>query len=383
MKDEKKEIRFVDCFGGIGGFRLGLERADSRFRCVGYYEFNRHCVQVYNHQFKENHKPTDITAVKAKHIPDHDLFCGGFPCQSFSIAGKRKGFQDTRGTMFFEICRILKEKRPRLCLLENVRGLLSADNGRCFHTILLSLDELGYDAEWQILNTKHYLPQNRERVFIVGHLREDGGCSREVFPIRQDDKAVGKDGFVREGVEQIAQTLRSRDYANWQGNFVQLPDSKIAGCLSGGGHSGGLHSDMTVVSCLTPDRANKRQHGRRFKEVGEDMFTLTGQDVRGVKIQSHSPRCGNPKKGGTGLLESGEYCFTLDSSPHYVNLIRRLTPLECERLQGFPDQWTARGVDDWGEEAIISDSQRYKMLGNAVTVNVIEAVGRALQGVGE
>ncbi len=396
-----KEIKFIDLFGGIGGFRLGLERCNERqneeegfrlrleksscnserwrkkriqtntkeehdvspenttsplFRCVGYYEIDKYCVQVYNYNFKENHKPTDITAVKASDIPDHDLLCGGFPCKDFSIAGKRKGFQGTNGTMFFEICRILKEKRPRLCLLENVRGLLSADDGRVFHTILLSLDELGYDAEWQIFNTIYHLPQNRERVFIIGHLREDGGCSREVFPIREGNSVSG------------------------EGGETGLVEDKFATAITKNYHKG-VHSRGETY----------------IQEKPKMIHNVYGEFNEGVReFEDYSPTIRTPKSGGhlplvmehkkitdrsreygDGFKEGNSFCLDSGCGRDLIihPQIRRLMPIECEKLQGFPDNWTARGVDEWGEEVIISDSQRYKQLGNAVTVNVIEVIG--------
>lgn len=153
--------------------------------CVGYSEIDKHAIKIYQKHFPTHKNYGDITQIDEKKLPDFDALVGGFPCQSFSIAGKRKGFDDTRGTMFFEICRILKQKQPRLVLFENVKGLLSHDQGRTFTTIIASLDELGYDLQWQLLNSKNFgVPQNRERVFIVGHLR--GSRRPEVFPFIDD-----------------------------------------------------------------------------------------------------------------------------------------------------------------------------------------------------
>ena len=202
---------------------------------------------------------------------------GGFPCQAFSVAGKRLGFNDTRGTLFFDIARILSEKRPRHLVLENVKGLLSHDSGKTFQTILGVLTDLGYFVEWQVLNSKDFgVPQNRERVFIVGHL--GGEPRRKVFPIF---------GANTKNLEQLV-----------------------------GGHQ-----------------------GNRVYSTGGVSSTLASQ------------------AGGMGA-KTGLY-----ATPR----IRRLTPLECERLQGFPDNWT-----------VGSDTQRYKQCGNAVTVNVVEAVMRGL-----
>jgi len=189
-------MRYIELFGGIGGFSYGIGKAYNnsktsfkrnkevreyssnirkrdgwkstlynKFQCVGYYEIDKYAVQTYNKNFGTNYKPTDITKLHAKDIPEHDILCTGFPCQSFSIAGKRKGFEDTRGTLFFDICRIASFHRTPLLFLENVKGLLSHDEGRTFATILKTLSELGYSVEWQVLNSKYFgVPQNRERV---------------------------------------------------------------------------------------------------------------------------------------------------------------------------------------------------------------------------
>jgi DNA (cytosine-5)-methyltransferase 1 len=279
-------IRFIDLFGGVGGFRLGLERAGENFKCVWYNDIDKWCTAVYNYRFKESWKPADIKTIDTESIPDFDLLCAGFPCQSFSIAGKRRGFEDTRGTLFFEICRIAEVKRPELLLLENVKGLLSHDRGKTFQIILESLAELGYILEWQVLNSKHFgVPQNRERVFIVGHLGKF--CGQEVFPL----------GEITREVQKI--------------------------------------SDGEITHCITSRYCRGTSPEHYFEKR------------KGILIYDRKGK------------------------------IRRLTPRECERLQGFPDDWTRYGLMD-GKIVEISDTQRYKMMGNAVTVNVVEAIGRKI-----
>ena len=180
-------MKFLDLFAGIGGFRLGMEQAGHE--CVGFVEWDKYARKSYEamHDTEGEWTAHDITGVTDDDIrllggKGIDIICGGFPCQAFSVAGKRGGFADTRGTLFFEIARIAEQIKPRILLLENVKGLLSHDKGRTFGTILNTLDEIGYDAEWQVLNSKDFgVPQNRERVFIVGHLRGSG--RREVFPL--------------------------------------------------------------------------------------------------------------------------------------------------------------------------------------------------------
>ncbi len=198
-------MKYLSLFSGVGGFEKGIEQAYDSIHdrheeqgkaesirgdkhiapgkhvqgapaCIGFSEIDKYAVQTYQKHYPNHKNYGDITKINAKSLPDFDLLVGGFPCQAFSIAGKRKGFEEARGTLFFEIARILQTKKPRLLLLENVKGLLSHDEGRTFRVIISTLDELGYDLQWQVLNSKDFgVPQNRERVLIVGHLR---GMSR-------------------------------------------------------------------------------------------------------------------------------------------------------------------------------------------------------------
>jgi DNA (cytosine-5)-methyltransferase 1 len=194
-------MRFLDLFAGIGGFRLGMEQAGHE--CVGYVEWDKYARKSYEaiHDTEGEWTAHDITKVTDDEINslrerNIDVICGGFPCQSFSVAGRRMGFEDIRGTMFFEIARFAKQIKPQYLLLENVKGLLNHSEGATFGTILRTLDELGYDVEWQVLNTKNFsteerpTPQNRERVFIVGHHRERE--YKPIFPITQTANGVLK-----------------------------------------------------------------------------------------------------------------------------------------------------------------------------------------------
>jgi DNA (cytosine-5)-methyltransferase 1 len=311
-----KIIKVAEGFCGIGGFRLGLEKANPAFRTVWANNNNKYACQIYRKNFgKKELVEGDITKIKAKDIPDFDLFAGGFPCQPFSLAGEREGFSDERGTLFFEIARILESKRPKTVLLENVRGLLSAQNGFCFYAILNRLDELGYNVEWKVLNTKNWLPQNRERVFIVGHLIE--GYTPQIFP------------FSLYGEEDNS-------------------EGEIVGTLTGGGHSGGLHSNMTAI-------ANTIRGGRG--SLDSHSWDVVLLDNLGGNIKQRVKRNGDAwTLGGskTAILSEQE--------------ATRLTEIDCERLQGFPDNWTLG----------VSATQRYKLLGNAVSVPVITYIGGLL-----
>jgi DNA (cytosine-5)-methyltransferase 1 len=168
-------MRFLDLFAGIGGFRLGMEQASHH--CIGFCEIDKFARRSYKaiHDTSKEVEMHDITSVSDEFIQSLgpvDILCGGFPCQAFSIAGKRQGFSDTRGTLFFEIARFAALLRPKFLFLENVRGLLNHEGGATFETILRTLDGLGYDVEWQVLNSKAYIPQSRERIFLIGHSRD-------------------------------------------------------------------------------------------------------------------------------------------------------------------------------------------------------------------
>jgi DNA (cytosine-5)-methyltransferase 1 len=287
-------VRYFDAFAGIGGFALALR--DAGHECVGFSEIDRHAVAVYQRHFPSYKPYGDITRIDAESLPAFDLLVGGFPCQSFSIAGKRGGFRDARGALFFELCRLAQARRPRLLLLENVKGLLHHEGGDSFAKVLSALDGLGYDAEWQVCNSRHFgVPQNRERVFLVGHSR--GTPRPEVFPL----------------TEGAGDALAA--------------DGEVAGI------------PVPPVTC---------QGGRNVR----------GAFVAHCLDANYWRGCNDPSKGRrtlVGALSSGG--------------IRRLTPTECERLQGFPDDWTAG----------LSDTQRYRCLGNAVTVNVVRAIVGGLE----
>ena len=325
-------MRFLDLFSGIGGFRLGMEMAGHT--CVGHCEIDKFADRSYRamHNVKESEwYANDITRVEPEELPESDCYCFGFPCQAFSVAGKRRGFEDTRGTLFFEVMRLARERKPRLLFAENVRGLLNHEGGGTFGVIVSTMDELGYNVEWQVLNSKHFgVPQNRERVFIVGHIRETGG--RKVFPIRCGDGVPDPKRMETEpGVPALTAT-----------SYKGVSKSR-----------GGL-----AIPVMTPGRPNKRQNGRRFKENGDEMFTLTAQDRQGVMVREAASK-------GYAIAGEGDA----------INLekIRCLTPRECFRLQGFPDEYFNRAA------AVNSDSQLYKQAGNSVTVNVIYEIAKRLE----
>lgn len=329
--ERRRKMKFLDLFAGIGGFRLGMEQVGHE--CVGFCEIDKFARASYKaiHNTDGEVEMHDITTVSdefIRGIESVDVICGGFPCQAFSIAGKRKGFKDTRGTLFFEIARFASILRPRYLFLENVKGLLNHEGGATFETILRALDELGYDVEWQVLNSKDYVPQNRERVFIIGHLR--GERTRKIFPFSGNDEQINP----KYRIKKIG-NIRKKGLSQ-SGDVVSIEGIAPTMC------STTTQKDPTkiVVPALTPDRIEKRQNGRRFKENGDEMFTL------------------NAHKSDAGIYDGFQ--------------IRKLTPRECWRLQGFPDWAFDRAKE------VNSDSQLYKQAGNSVTVPVIHDIARRL-----
>lgn len=289
-------MNFIDLFAGIGGFRLGMEQAGHK--CLAYCEKDKFALQTYKSNFNtdDNIGWNDIKDVTEGEIIEFgkqhevDIICAGFPCQAFSIAGKKRGFADTRGTMFFELEKFAKILKPKYLLFENVKGLLTHDRGRTFATILYELWKLGYDAEWQVLNSKDFnVPQNRERVFIIGRLR--GKSTRQIFPIVSP---TGK-------------------------NICKLKEI-----------TSGLSQAMRIY------------------------------DPSGLAVTLRS------LGGGLGA-KMGLYAFKENNTIR----VRKLTPLECFRVQGFPDSFY-KNING------LSDSQLYKQAGNAVTVPVIYEIAKRL-----
>lgn len=410
MSNERKvEKTFVDLFAGVGGFRLGMEAAGHK--CVGYVEIDKYARTSYNaiHQTEGEFKGHDITSISddvIRSIGRVDIITGGFPCQAFSVAGKRRGFEDTRGTLFFEIMRWATVLKPETLFLENVPGLLSHDEGITFETILRKMDEAGYDAEWDCLNACHFgVPQSRERIFLVGHSRK--GRRRKVFPIERCNEQAN--------LERIKKINRIN-------NHSQVLFSKSEEAFS-------FVQKTTCIPILSPEREEKRQNGRRFKTQGEPAFTITAQDRHGIIVSGElegtgreqsnrvysekglAPTLTTMQGGGQepkvllvreatkkGYAEAAKYdginlsmpesetrrgrvakqmTSTLDTGCQQGVVveeirIRKLTPRECWRLQGFPDWAFAAAAK------VNSNSQLYKQAGNSVAIPVIVAIAERL-----
>lgn len=474
-------MKFIDFFSGIGGFRRGMELAGHE--CVRFCEFDKFAVASYTAMHtmtgiqrdyldmlpknkrvteagKEEYRhgewyANDIRRIFAEDIPKADCWCFGFPCQDISVAGKQLGFNGARSSLFFRVIRLvqdLEEKdRPTYLFIENVKNLLSVNGGTDFLKLLIALDESGYDAEWQVVNSADYVPQNRERVFIIGHLR--GRSTAKVFPIERADREnsvqiIGhREGFRRnmqvfspDGITEALDTCQG----GGRGHYTALPIfcdmSKGAGiqtydkafCLQARYNKGDCNHRMEVsgvcVPVLTPDRAEKRQNGRRFKDNGEPMFTLTGQDRHGIGIEiagilrnvrtEYGKKIRKDYEAGkidisrhkfleSEIREDGivntlstvqkdnllavkvregkekdglfvkisdvltVYAVWYEKYQCYI-AIRKLTPRECFRLQGWSDEYFDRA------ELVNSDSQLYKQAGNGVTVPVIYEIAKRM-----
>ena len=397
----------LDLFSGIGGFSLGLDKWVTKHY---YSEIDKHAIAIYKHNFKESEYVGSVESIGDIERPNIITF--GSPCQDFSIAGKRSGLEGSRSSLIQYALNTISKFRPDVFIWENVKGVFSSNDGADFWAIVKAFADIGgYRLEWQLLNTAWFLPQNRERIYLIGHLAE--GSTRNIFPIGESDGG-SDEGSV---------------------------ESTNVRCLQGGGHSGGHHSSMTLLVEPTHKHGDHRQYDKiaptvqaRYGTGGDNVpyvvqsnaveIKMTQLDSNGKGQKSQSDRIYSPdglsptlpsgaKSSGTvmpliGLdvkiqsnavevkmiqnsgdignrkLSESNIAYSLrcsqgsDGGQSLVsnNSIRRLTEIECERLQGFPDNWTQYG--DYDEVKKVSKTQRYKCLGNAITVNVVREIGRRI-----
>ncbi|WP_061825215.1 DNA cytosine methyltransferase [Streptococcus pneumoniae] len=359
-------MKFLDLFAGIGGFRIGMESAGHE--CIGFCEIDKFARASYKaiHDTKGEIELHDITTVSddtIRGIGSVDIICGGFPCQAFSIAGNRRGFEDTRGTLFFEIARFASILRPKYLFLENVKGLLNHENGVTFETIISTLDELGYNVEWQVLNSKNFgVPQNRERVFIIGHSRKRG--TRRVFPLSGKNQSTSNQSVMKIG--------NINPSGNGMNGEVYQADGLAPTLTTNKGEGQKIAIKSNTIKQFGVLQPNFYQCGAVYETDG---IAPTIRAYQGGGLE--------PKiiQRGHGYNQGGEHDIapTLTSNSYHENnhlsdgfRIRKLTPKECWRLQGFPD-WAF----DKAQE-VNSNSQLYKQAGNSVTVNVISAIAQGL-----
>ena len=358
--------------------------------CVGFCEIDKFARASYQaiHDTKGELELHDITTVSDEFIRGIgrvDIICGGFPCQAFSIAGNRRGFEDTRGTLFFEIARFASILRPKYLFLENVKGLLNHENGITFETIISTLDELGYNVEWQVLNSKDFgVPQNRERVFIIGHLR--GERTRNVFPIsgesEQSDHQPPKIEIIgntknlngtRKGTRSVVYgsggvvgTLTATDYKEPK----QVAIKQFGILQPNFNQCGVVYETDGIAPTIRAYQGGGLEPKIRVNEATSQGYAEAqiGDSVN-LSHPNSKTRRGRVGKQIANTLLTGESQGVIE--PDFR--IRKLTPRECWRLQGFPD-WAF----DKAQE-VNSNSQLYKQAGNSVTVNVIAAIAKKLE----
>ena len=340
-------MKIIDLFSGIGGFALGFQRAGYQFTEHYFSEIDKHAIANYKYNFPHAKHIGDITTLHGGDFTDIDIITFGSPCQDFSLAGKREGLKGAKSSLIQHAIALIAQLRPSVFIWENVKGAFSSNAGADFWAILQAFANIGgYRLEWQLLNTSWLLPQNRERIYLIGHLA--GRSIPGVFPIGKDDKLLDrktrKKGWRGGNFKtSLARTITAR-YSK-MGSYDTYIVPKVAATLTGGGHSGGLHSDMTVIQLNPSKESNGRQPYQQNR-----VF-----DERGI-----SP------------------ALTRHNSNYAINRMRRLTEIECERLQGFPDNWTQYGNYD-GVIKPIAKTQRYKLIGNAVTVDIVELIAKRLK----
>lgn len=406
-------IKYLDMYSGIGGFRSALDEVGG-FECVGYCEIDKFAKQAYEtlYDTKGEMYFEDARNICPDDLPDIDLICAGFPCQSFSLAGKQRGFDDTRGTLFFEVARVAAAKRPALLYLENVQNLLSHDKGWTFETILEVLDDIGYDVSWTVLNSANFgVPQSRNRVFITGFLR--GRCAGEIFAFSQANpktlkqRLPGREGNRVYDSNGLAITLTSSagGFGGRTGLYI-LPiksKTKIGYQFAHSGDSintayannntrrgrvgeGIAHTETTTATlavylidmnpspqltelarCITARQdsgiSNRKGEHSAVLVIVKEITPDEIKELNGIKVEESN----TDKTAGVIILSDEE-------DNQYIAYIRKLTPKECWRLQGFTDEQFNK-VKAIG----MSDSQLYKMAGNAVTVPAVFAISRELK----
>lgn len=337
-------MKFLDLFAGIGGFHLGMEQAGHQ--CVGWVEWDKFARQSYQaiHNVKGVWNASDIRTVRASELPRADCWCFGFPCQDISVAGKQKGFTaGKRSSLFFTVTGLIRdleeEDRPSYLLIENVKNLLSINRGFDFLKLQIELDEIGYDVEWSVLDSAEVIPQHRERIFIVGHLR--GRRTRKVFPIISKGQQPDND------VKQV-------------GNLTPV------GSFGGNQQVGRVYGIDGIAPTLSTMQGGGQEPKVMVREATKKGFEIAkiGDTINFSQPNSKTRR-GRVGHGIANTMTTTNTMATLTSDLR----IRKLTPLECWRLQGFPD-WAF----DRAKQAGLSDSQLYKQAGNSVTVPVIKEI---------
>jgi DNA (cytosine-5)-methyltransferase 1 len=413
------KINHLDLFSGIGGFHLGFERAG--FKIKSYFsEIDKHAIAVYKHKFKDATYVGSVTDVHGGDLPRIDLITFGSPCQDFSLAGKRAGMGGDRSSLILEAIRLVRECRPRVFIWENVKGAFSSNSGEDFAAILQEFADIGgYRLEWQLLNTSWFLPQNRERIYLVGYSTTPKRGWRGVFPIRE---AIGEPREIKQTASLtggqlgrvldpngIGYSLSACDYKD----PMKVEIKQIGTKFDSNGGTQPYQQDRVydadgIVPALNQGKSDliiKAGTWRTYKD-GQGFRAIRNGNAPTIPASARENGSGQPvikmNYASKALNETIENSNLIEGEPQALDLynrvarnesptltephhnslrmfdgyrIRRLTPIECERLQGFPDDHTSFGNYD-GEVKPVSNSQRYKQCGNAVTVDVVLAVAK-------
>ena len=374
------KINHLDLFSGIGGFHLGFERAG--YEITSYFsEIDKHAIAVYKHQFPTSTYVGSVTNVRGADLPRINLITFGSPCQDFSLAGNRKGMEGQRSSLVLQAIRLISECRPSVFVWENVKGTFSSNDGADFWAIIQAFTDIGgYRLEWQLLNTSWFLPQNRERIYLVGYSTTTGGDWGGVFPIATNNREADE----LQGQHLSANTILQRYTACANGTYIGERElasqvKQIGTKLDSNGGTQPYQQDRVydadgIVPALNQGKSDLIikeavvQPNYTYEKVNETIRRndfregeVKAMDLYNKTLRDESPTLTQPEHNGISLFDGYR--------------IRRLTPIECERLQGFPDQHTAYGNYD-GEVKPMSNSQRYKQCGNAVTVDVVAAVAK-------
>ena len=349
-------MKIIDLFSGIGGFSLGFKRAGYHFTEHYFSEIDRHAIANYKYNFPNAKYIGDITSIHRRDFADIDIITFGSPCVDFSMAGKRKGLKGDKSSLIEYAITLVARVRPSVFIWENVKGAFSSNSGADFWAIIQAFANIGdYRLEWQLLNTSWVLPQNRERIYLIGHLA--GRSESGVFPIEENDFSFTKEKKYQFHPE-LCGTLKANGNMNTDDTYIIQRKAKA---LTDGGHSGGLHSDMKIIQ-INPSKESggkqPYQQNRVYDERGiSPALTRNNNDF----IIKQRPR------GSNAFQEN-----------NLLDGIRRLTEIECERLQGFSDNWTQYG-NYKNTIKRISRTRRYKLIGNAVTVDIVELIAKRLK----
>ena len=413
-------MKFIDLFSGIGGFRSGLEK--NGHKAIAYSEVDKYAKQSYTsiYETSEELDLGDITKVSNEQWQDlkgkANIIVGGSPCQSFSLAGKRRGFEDTRGTLFFHYVNAVKEVQPEFFIFENVKGMISHDKGETIKTVLSSFNEIGYDIDFDVFNSKYYgVPQNRERIYIVGK-RKDLGINESRESVKGKKKLDQLKNWAIENINYV-KLLPENNNENVEKRLIDVLEDEVdekyylseektkkltlnldleglspaLNCMRGGGlepkiavreatkQGYAIAEQGDSVNVTYPD--SKTRRGRVGKQVAQTL--QAGEVNQGVIINPLKDKTYKSWRYEQNVFDSNGITRSLKASlggtPEIINKkynqlrIRKLTPLECWRLQGFKDEQFYKAKDNG-----VSNSQLYKQAGNAVTVNVVDAITKEL-----